>query len=292
MDVQVEIKKFGILHNKQEMETMDNETIELELLLQAIYLKYGYDFRDYAKASIKRRVLRRLSLSKANSISEMQHMLLYDQTFFDSLLLDLSINVSAMFRDPSFYKAIRDKVVTVLKTSPLIKIWHAGCSTGEEAYSMAILLKEEGLYESTQIYATDFNQVVIEKAKEGIYSIDRMKENTINYHKAGGKTSFSDYFKAKYESAIIDKSLKEKILFADHNLVTDSDFGEMDMIVCRNVFIYFNKDLQNRIVKLFRDSLRKGGFLCLGSKESIRFSKYRDDFESVVANEKIYRKTS
>jgi len=272
------------------MSNVKSEKIEISLLLQAIYLKYGYDFRSYAKASIKRRILHRLSLSGFKTISEMQHNLLYDQRFFETLLLDLSINVTAMFRDPSFYRALRKKVIPVLKDRSFIKIWHAGCATGEEVYSMAILFKEEGLYEKTQIYATDLSQEAIKQAKEGVYSIDNIKQYTSNYQKAGGLASFADYYTARYDNAIMKGALKKKVVFSDHNLVTDGAFGEMDLILCRNVLIYFSRDLQNRVFRLFRDSLCGGGFLCLGSKESIRFSECSDDFEDVVTKEKIYRK--
>lgn len=268
----------------------NNENIEIQLLLQAIYLKYGYDFRDYAKASIKRRILQRLSKSDLKSISEMQHRILYDEQFFSSTLLDLSINVTEMFREPSFFRTVREKIIPILKKKPFIKVWHAGCATGEEVYSMAILLKEEGLYEKTQIYATDFNQDVIKKAKDGIYSIKGMKEYTRNYKKAGGLSSFADYYTARYDYAIMENSLKENIVFADHNLATDEVFGEMDLIFCRNVLIYFTRELQDRVIRLFRDSLCEGGFLCLGSKESIRFSEHSSDFEDVALGEKIYRK--
>ena len=173
--------------------------------------------------------------------------ILNDRAFFETMLLDLSINVTEMFRDPSFYKNLRKDVIPILKTYPFVKIWHAGCATGEEVYSLAILLKEEGLYKRAQIYATDFNEVVLQKAKEGIYPIDCMKDYTVNYQKAGGRESFADYYTAKYDSAIIDKSLKNNIIFADHNLATDGVFGEMNLILCRNVLIYFNKILQNLI---------------------------------------------
>lgn len=255
-----------------------------------MYLKYGYDFRNYSKASIKRRILYRLSRSGLKTISEMQHKILYDKQFFEILIQDFSINVTEMFRDPSFYKSIREKVIPVLKKLPFIKIWHAGCATGEEVYSMAILLKEEGLYDNITIYATDFNEGIIKKAKDGIYPAERLKEYTYNYQKAGGKSSFADYYSAKYDYALINKSLEKNIVFAEHNLVTDWVFGEMNMIMCRNVLIYFNRDLQNRVIHLFRNSLCKDGFLCLGSKESIRFSECSDDFVDFVKKEKIYRK--
>lgn len=272
------------------MNNVENENIEIQLLLEAIHLKYGYDFRDYSRASVKRRILHRLNLSRLTNLSEMQHRVLYDLEFFERLLLDLSINVTEMFRDPSFYQALRKEVIPILKTYPFIKVWHAGCATGEEAYSMAILLKEEGLYERAQIYATDFNDVVLQKAKEGIYPVENIKEYTSNYQRSGGKDSFVDYYTAKHNSIIMDRSLKKNIVFANHNLETDGVFGEMNLILCRNVLIYFNKDLQNRVLKLFYDSLGRHGILCLGSKENIRFSACADRFDDIVKDEKIYRK--
>ncbi len=268
----------------------ENENIEIRLLLEAIYQKYGYDFRDYSKAHIKRRIKHRISISNFNSISEMSHRVIYDQSFFETFLLDLSINVTEMFRDPSFYLALRKKVVPLLKTYAFIKVWNAGCATGEEVYSIAILLKEEGLYERTQVYATDFNQVVIEKAKEGIYPVSCIKKYTQNYQKAGGLKSFSDYYIAKYASAIFDNSLKKNVVYADHNLVTDDVFGEMNIIICRNVLIYFNRKLQNRVINLFQNSLCTGGFLCLGTKEDLRFSEYFSNFTTVSEKQKIYRR--
>jgi chemotaxis protein methyltransferase CheR len=268
----------------------DNQNIELQLLLQAIYLKYGYDFRHYAKASLKRRIQQRLEKDNLPNISAMQHALLNDLAFFETLLLDLSINVTEMFRDPSFYKAIRKKVVPILRTYPYLKIWHAGCSTGEEVYSMAILLKEEGLYERTQFYATDMNEVVLKQAKDGIFPISKLKQYTTNYQKAGGQESFSNYYTAHYDYVVIDKSLKKNILFSDHNLATDGVFGEMHLIMCRNVLIYFDRDLQDHVFNLFFDSLCDGGLLCLGAKETVRLSEYGQVFDDVVREEKIYLK--
>lgn len=271
-------------------EKIENEDIEIQLLFQGIYLKYGYDFRNYSSTHMKRRVLRRMSIAGLDKISEMQYNLLYDKKFFEILLSDLSINFTEMFRDPSFYKAFRKNVIPILKTYPFVRIWHAGCSTGEEVYSMAILLKEEGLYEKVQIYATDFNIKALEKAKKGIYSIDDIKVYTHNYQQSGGTSSFADYYTAKYDSAIIDQSLKKKITFAEHNLVTDGVFGEMHVIICRNVLIYFNRNLQSNVINLFSESLSNGCFLCLGSKESVKFSSSADNFETFSDSEKIYRK--
>jgi chemotaxis protein methyltransferase CheR len=268
----------------------ENENIEIELFLQAVYMKYGYDFRNYGKAHIKRRVRHRLSVSGLGTVSDLIHKLLYDREFYLEILQDLSITVTEMFRDPDFYLAIRNETISLLKTYPFIKIWHAGCATGEEVYSMAILLREEGLLKRTQIYATDFNHLALQKARTGIYPIDRIKDYTQNYQKSGGKASFSDYYNARYESVILNESLRENIVFADHNLVTDGVFGEMNMIVCRNVMIYFDKDLQDKVINLFYESLVPGGFLCLGSKESLRFASAAPKFDATNERQKIYRK--
>jgi len=272
------------------LEDVDTQNIELQLLLQAIYLKYGYDFRSYAKASVRRRIEHGMKREGIERISELQHQLLYDVRFFERLLLDLSVNVTEMFRDPSFYRMFREQVVPVLKTWPFLKIWHAGCASGEEVYSMAILLKEEGLYDRAQIYATDMNQVVLKQARDGIYAINRLKLYTENYQKADGKEAFSDYYTAHYDHVVMNKTLKENVLFSDHNLATDGVFGEMHVILCRNVLIYFNRDLQNRALGLFAESLTYGGVLCLGSKESIRFSEQSHHFEDISRDERIYRK--
>ncbi|MDP3481223.1 MAG: protein-glutamate O-methyltransferase CheR [Desulfoprunum sp.] len=269
---------------------LENERLEIKLLLQAIFLKYGFDFRDYTSTHIKRRLDNRLGLSDLANFGQMQHRLIHDEAFFNELLLDLSINVTEMFRDPWFYNKIRNEVIPHLQTYPFIKVWHAGCSAGQEVYSMCIVLEEEGMKSRTQIYATDFNELILEKARAGIYPIEVIRDYTANYQQAGGKRSFSDYYSAQYEHVIINQELKEKVLFSSHNLVTDGVFGEMNIIFCRNVLIYFNKDLQNKVLKLFYDTLCPGGFLCLGSKESLKFTDLTDDFEVVAEREKIYRK--
>ena len=270
----------------------ESENIELALLAEAIYRKYGYDFRNYARPTFRRRVAHRMNAAGMSSISEMTHALLFDKSFFDTLVLDFSITVTDMFRDPSFYRALRNVVMPQLKLLPHVKIWHAGCATGEEVYSTAIVLLEEGVYDKTQIYATDYNEAVLRKAKEGIFPISRVKAYTYNYQKAGGIESFSDYYRAGGQSVSIAKKLAENIVFFDHNLATDGVFAEIDVIMCRNVLIYFNRDLQNRVVNLFWDSLTDGGFLCLGSKETVRFLDCSPDFEDTVKEEKIYRKKS
>ncbi len=268
----------------------ENERIELDLLLDAIYQKYNYDFKDYSRAHIKRRLLSRMRIAKLGTLSEMLHKILYERPFFETLLMDLSINVTEMFRDPSFYLTIRKKIIPSLKKNSFIKIWHAGCSSGEEVYSMAILLKEEGILSKTQIYATDFNTMALQKAKAAVYPIDLIKEYTANYQKAGGLNSFADYYTAHYNSVILDPTLKERIVFADHNLVTDGVFGEMNMVLCRNVLIYFTKKLQNRVIKLFLDSLTPAGFLCLGTKETIQFSDYSRHFTIFSEKDKIFQR--
>lgn len=278
-----------VLMNEQ-MRELENERIELDLLLEAIFRKYGYDFRDYAGAHLKRRLVQRRNLDDLESFSMMQHRVLRDESFFDRVLLDLSINVTEMFRDPWFYKAIREHVMPHLKTYPFIKIWHAGCSAGQEVYSMAILLEEEMMKERSQIYATDFNDLILDRARDGIYPIEEVRQYTANYIEAGGTASFAEYYTADDSNVILKSSLRDRMLFSSHNLVTDGVFGEMHVIFCRNVLIYFNKRLQQRVTSLFYDSLCPGGFLCLGSKESLEFSGVADKFETVCKKEKIYRK--
>jgi chemotaxis protein methyltransferase CheR len=268
-----------------------NAEIELRLLIEAIYLKYSYDFRDYSGASIKRRVNHALLQFDCKTISALQERVLHDSSAFLQLLQFLTIPVSEMFRDPTHFLAIRQEVVPLLKTYPSIKIWIAGCSTGEEVYSMAILLREEGLLERTIIYATDINPRSLEKAKQGIFALGNIRAYTENYQKAGGQRAFSDYYTAAYDFAIFDKNLRENVTFADHSLATDSVFSETQLISCRNVLIYFNKKLQDRAFGLFHDSLCHRGFLVLGSKETLDFSAYSNDFEALVKQERIYRKS-
>lgn len=264
--------------------------IEISLLLEAIFQKYGYDFRQYSEAHIRRRIMNRMLLSGLKNITEVQLRILHDDLFASQLLLDLSITVTEMFRDPDFYKALREKIIPVLKTYSFNKIWHAGCSSGEEVYSMAIVLKEENLYDRVTIYATDFNQQAINQAKEGIYSSEAIKEYTANYQASGGKESFSDYYTSSYNMVIMKQSLKKNIVWANHNLVTDSVFAEVNMILCRNVLIYFNRELQNKVHKLFFDSLVNGGILCLGAKESLRFSNFSDSYTEVESKQRIFKK--
>lgn len=266
------------------------EDIELQLLLEAIYQRYGYDFRSYSRASLQRRVDQHMLIKRYAHTGELIHSILHRGEAFSALLSDLTINVTEMFRDPDFYRTFRERVVPVLKTHPFLKIWHAGCATGEEIYSMAILLEEEGLYERSQIYATDIDKEVLEKARRGIFSVADLRKYTENYQRAGGKGSLSDYYTAKYDNVIMDPRLKKNVIFADHDLATDQVFGEMQVIFCRNVIIYFNRELQNRVFQLFHDSLDIGGTLCLGSKESLRFAACADRFDVVDKVQRIYRK--
>jgi len=266
------------------------ERIELDLLLEAIFRRYGFDFREYAPASLRRRVWRRVFSEGLETISALQDKLLHDPACMERLLLDLSINVTAMFRDPSFYVAFREKVVPALRTYPFTRIWVAGCSTGEEVYSLAILLQEEQIYDRTRIYATDINESVLERARSGVFPLDKMREYTQNYIKAGGMRAFSEYYLAKYDGAQFQRSLIENVVFAQHNLVSDRSFNEFNVIICRNVMIYFDRALQDRVHRLFYESLVTFGVLGLGHREAIRFSPHEAEFEELDPSEKLYRK--
>ena len=269
---------------------LETESLELQLLLEGVYRQYGFDFREYAPASLKRRVWRRVQAERAGSIVGLLERVLHDADVMERLLLDLSINVTAMFRDPTFYAAFREQVVPMLRTYPFTRIWVAGCSTGEEVYSLSILLHEEGLYDRTRIYATDINEAVLERAREGVFPLEKMKEYTENYIRAGGKQSFSEYYLAKYEGALFDRTLSENVVWAPHNLVQDRSFNTFNVILCRNVMIYFDRELQNRVHDLFYASLVPLGVLCLGNKETIRFTRFEDRYEALDLKEKIYRR--
>jgi len=269
----------------------ESEKKEIDELLDAIFSKYGHDFRHYARASLERRIRLFFAKSECSTIPELTDKLLKNESFFRALIMNFSIPVTELFRDPNVYQSLRENVVPLLKTHPFIKIWHAGCATGEEAYSLAILLKEEGLYDRATIFVTDFNDHALEKARSGIYTSEQIKVGTYNYGAAGGHHSFSDYYRAKYNAVAIDSSLRKNMTFANYNLVTDGVFGEMHLILCRNVLIYFDRELQNRVLDLFSNSLILGGFLCLGSKESIRFSTINTAFNDVDRRARIFRKT-
>ncbi|MDD2732986.1 MAG: protein-glutamate O-methyltransferase CheR [Desulfuromonadaceae bacterium] len=264
--------------------------VEIKLLLEGVYQVYGFDFREYSEASLRRRLIQWLSISGFGTLSLAQSPLLRDRGLFDTLLRGITVNVSDMFRDPSFFKAIREQVVPHLLTYPFIKIWHAGCSTGEEAYSMAILLHEVGLKGRFRIYATDINEEVIHKAQKGIYPLQEMQRFTRNYQHSGGTGSFSDYYTARYDHAILSPSLQENIVFAAHNLTVDTDFGEMNLILCRNVMIYFKQPLKERVLSLLDTSLMPGGFLCLGTKESLDHRNISGRYEAMMPRMQIYRK--
>ena len=272
------------------MKSNEIESLEIKLLLDAIFLRYGYDFRGYAKSSMRRRIIQFMQASGAASISEMIPCVIHDPAYFEKMAMEFSITVTEMFRDPSTFLSLRQNVLPVLKSYPFIKIWHAGCATGEEAYSLAIILEEEALNRRTTLFATDFNNQALKKAQEGILRMDMAKQYTRNYQLSGGKGSFSDYYHAHYGAMAIKHSLKENITFANHNLVTDGVFSETHLILCRNVMIYFNKELQERVLQLFYDSLVYGGFLCLGMKESLLFSKYQKKFKVIDQKNKIFQK--
>ena len=276
------------MSDKQTLE--DVEDIEVELLIEGIHHRYGYDFTHYSRAHMKRRIIHRMNKEGYDSVSKMQHDLLRDPVFFKRVLPDFSINVTEMFRDPHFFDYFRKEVVPYLASFPKLKIWHAGCASGEEVYSMAILLQEEGLYDRATIYATDFNDASLKVAKEGIYPSGAIREYTRNYVQSGGKKAFSDYYTAGYESVKMANNLKAHISFQNHNLVTDGVFGEMDLILCRNVLIYFDRDLQNRVLNLFKDSLTATGTLCLGTKETIDYSSVANGFTTLEHRLKVYRK--
>lgn len=272
-------------------EILRNEEIEISLFIEMLYQKYGYDFREYSKAHMKRRIRYRIEAeADLTTISDYTHKVLWDADFFRRVIADFSINVTEMYRDPTFYQKIRSEVIPLLKTYPFLKIWHAGCSSGEEVYSMAILLNEEGLLDKTQIYATDFNDVILKKARAGIYSVENLEKYEVNYRESGGKNELSDYYSQAYGNIIFNHDLKERILFSNHNLVTDGVFGEMNMIICRNVLIYFEKSLQNKVLHLFEDSLGRGGILGIGSKESLEFTEFFERFKTIDPHEKLYKK--
>jgi chemotaxis protein methyltransferase CheR len=266
------------------------EDIEIRLLLEAIFRKYHYDFRGYAMASVKRRLVQARDHFHCHTFSALQDLILHDPGMMTAMLPYLTVQVSELFRDPLYFKAIREKVVPHLKTYPSLKVWIAGCSTGEELYSFAILFREEGLFDRTLFYATDINHDALKKAEAGVYNLDRIKLFTENHRLSGGKGSLSDYYNAAYGAASFDKSLRKNVVFSDHSLATDAVFAETQMVSCRNVLIYFDRELQDRAITLFKGSLARKGFLGLGSKETLRFSSSADAFSDFEHNERIYQK--
>ena len=268
------------------------EDIEIDLLLEGIYRAHGFDFRDYSRASLKRRILEVMRAENMETVSAFQNLLLHNTACLDRFLLKLSVHATAMFRDPSFYLTFRSSVVPLLRTYPTVQIWVAGCSTGEEVYSLAILLQEERLYPKCRIYATDISQAVLRKAREGIFPLAAMREYTANYHQAGGTHEFSDYYTAQYDSAMFSTSLRNNIVFSEHNLATDGSFNEFQVILCRNVMIYFNKELQSRVHNLLYDSLSMFGVFGLGNKESLKFTPREQFYEELNETDKLYRKVA
>lgn len=266
------------------------QDIEIDLLLEGLYRAHGFDFRDYSRGSIKRRILELLRTEKLETISAFQDRILHDGACLERFLLGLSVHATAMFRDPSFYVTFRRRVVPLLRTYPTVQIWVAGCSTGEEVYSLAILLQEEGLYPKCRIYATDISQAVLRKARDGIFPLAAMREYTANYHQAGGTHEFSDYYTAQYDSVIFSAVLRNNIVFSEHNLATDGSFNEFQVILCRNVMIYFNRDLQARVHNLLYDSLSIFGVFGLGNKESLKFTPRAEFYEHLNETDKLYRK--
>jgi len=266
------------------------EDIEINLLLEGLYRVYGFDFREYSRPSIKRRLLELMRTEKLGTISAYQDRLLHDFSTAERLLLGVSVHATSMFRDPSFYRTFRNSVVPLLKTYPTVQIWIAGCSTGEEVYSLAILLREEGIYERCRIYATDLSKAVLRKARDGIFALSSMREYTNNYHLAGGINEFSDYYTARYDSVIFAPSLSKNVVFSEHNLATDGSFNEFQVILCRNVMIYFNKNLQERVHNLLYNSLTMFGVFGLGNKESLKFTPREHAYEHLNSGDKLYRK--
>ena len=268
----------------------DLTALEVHLLLEAIYRRYGYDFRGYAFTSLKRRVLNVVRALGLKTVSGLQEQILHDPGTMDQLLLAISVNVTSMFRDPEFFCTLRERVTPMLRTYPFVRIWHAGCSTGEEVYSMAILLEEEGLYDRCRIYATDMNEGVLKQARDGIFPLNAAEHYRQNYVQAGGTGSFDDYYTGAYGSGIFRASLKRNIIFSQHNLATDGSFNEFHIIMCRNVMIYFKKSLQNRVHDLLYDSLNLRGILGIGSKESVQFTPHEKDYETLQPGVKVFRR--
>lgn len=273
------------------MDTDEIEDLEIRLLLDGVRHVYGYDFQSYAEASLSRRLRQWLSTSEFASFSHAQAQVLRDRLVFDSLLRGITVNVTEMFRDPAFFRALREHMIPFLQTYPFVKIWHAGCATGEEVYSMAILLHEAGLQGRYRMYATDINEEVLRQAEEGIFALSSMQRFTKNYQESGGKASFADYYTARYDRAILMPALKEHIVFSHHNLVADAEFGEMQVVLCRNVMIYFKAALKERCLQLFDSCIPPGGFLCLGLKETLDGRKIGAHYEELAPRMRIYRKT-
>lgn len=270
--------------------TGDTFDIEIKLLLEGVYLKYQYDFRNYSIASLRRRMTQAMQRFDCHSLSQLQHRVLHEPEVFAHMLQYFTIQVSEMFRDPPYFKALREQVVPLLRTYPSLKVWTAGCSTGEEVWSLAILFEEEGLLDRTIFYATDINPTALQAAESGVFGLDRIAQFSRNYQQAGGKRSLADYYVAAYDGAAFDRRLRQHMVFADHSLATDSVFSEVHLVSCRNVLIYFDRELQDRALGLFTEALVHRGFLGLGSKESLRFTSHREHYEDLAPAERIFRR--
>ena len=269
---------------------MIDDSLQYKDLLESIKYFYGYDFTEYAEASVRRRIDYFMSTRKISGVDELKKLVLKDERLFEEFIQDVSVTVTEMFRDPPFYKSLRENVMKRLATYPFIKVWIAGCATGEEVYSLAIVLKEAGLLQRSIIYATDINQKSLMTARDGVYPAQNMKAYTSNYQRSGGTRPFSEYYKAMYNSVLFDKSLKQNIVFSSHNLAVDKAFNEFQLILCRNVMIYFNQKLQDRVINLFHESLCVFGYLCLGNKESLLFSERKSQFDEIDRSERIFMK--
>ncbi|MBY0097875.1 CheR family methyltransferase [Mesobacillus maritimus] len=279
-----------MVNNQPDDYNEELEKLEIKLLLDGLYAWYGYDYRNYAYSSIRRRVWHRIHAEKLSSITGLLEKILHDPACLRRLMADFSINVTEMFRDPLFFLTFREQVVPMLRTYPSVRIWLAGCSTGEEVYSMAILLQEEGIYDKTKIYATDINADVLKVAKSGRYSLNQMRKYTNHYFQAGGNESLSDYYSVHGEGVVFNNDLRKNIVFAQHNLVTDKSFNEFHAILCRNVLIYFDKSLQERVHRLFYESLGSLGVLGLGDKEALGYTDIANRYEEIAYNQKLYKK--
>lgn len=280
----------SFLNNNQEVENQNHADIEVDLLLEGIFRLSGFDFRQYNRSSITRRIYYRMKMDNISTITRLLERVIHEEAFLEQLLNDFSINVTEMFRNPSFFRAFREQVIPHLRKQDEIRVWHAGCATGEEVFSMAILLEEEGLKDKSVIYATDMNENVLQKASKGVFPLHKMQAYTKNYMLAGGMNAFSEYYKTDHQSAYFHSDLLKNIIFAQHNLVTDQSFNEFHVIICRNVLIYFNPMLQNQVHHLFYESLSKEGFLGLGDKETLSFVEVMPKYKELAGGERLYQK--
>lgn len=272
------------------MTDVDVEAIELDLLVEAIWRRYSYDFRGYARASLARRIQRRIALDGFETMAALQHAVLHDVAYFRKVMTDLTVTTTEMFRYAPFFRVVREVVAPRLKTYPYVHIWHAGVSTGQEVYSMAIVLREAGLYDRCRLYATDVNRTALDAARAGVFPASQLADYTAAYQASGGTEPFADYFTVAYDRAAIDETLKKNIVFAEHNLATDAPFAEMHLVLCRNVMIYFDRTLRDRALGVLHESTVLNGMLAVGSRESLRFSAIEDKYEALDRDARVYRK--